>query len=327
MDFKKQFGFTSASSLLPIKILLDTQNICDIKNKEIKPVHLQFMPTNKCNLKCSWYSCADRNKKSELDIKEIKKIIEMFAGLGTKSVTISGGGEPCLHPNINEIIYCFYDCGIEIGLVTNGYLINNIKKEQLRKLVWCRISCGNHYDNIENYLKAIRVACFNAPSVDWAFSYVMSSHSDFNNLDLIVNMANAIDFTHVRIVPDLYNVDRTNVEYSQMFLKRAGIDDSLVIYQDRDNYTCGRKKCLISLIKPVITAEGRIQPCCAVQYLKFLDKRSFGEETDMGSWSDFVDIFKEQRYFNGEKCDKCYYDNYNYLLDSLQSDVKHINFI
>jgi MoaA/NifB/PqqE/SkfB family radical SAM enzyme len=48
--------------------------------------------------------------------------IDLLATLGTAAITISGG-EPLLHPELDEIIRRIRRHGILAGLITNGYLL------------------------------------------------------------------------------------------------------------------------------------------------------------------------------------------------------------
>jgi hypothetical protein len=42
---------------------------------------------------------------------------------------------------------------------------------------------------------------------------------------------------------------------------------------------------------------------------------------------DLEKIYENQSYFNGSICVKCYYNDYNYLLNLLMTDIKHVQFV
>ena len=100
----------SSASVFPIKLLHNEI----IKDGKIIPIHVQLIPTNKCNLNCKFCSCGDRRKDLELTLEECKKVIDIVSKRGTKSITITGGGEPLLHPDINKIIRYAGKKGIEV---------------------------------------------------------------------------------------------------------------------------------------------------------------------------------------------------------------------
>ena len=112
-------------------------------------------------------------------------------------------------------------------------------------------------------------------------------------------------------------------------IKQEGIDDSLVIYQGRKEYKHGNKRCLISLMKPNIDAEGNIIPCCGTQYAEKTPSLNYGNNFRMGNIDDIDGTWNYQEYFNGSICDKCFYSEYNDVLNILWNikDIKHKNFI
>jgi MoaA/NifB/PqqE/SkfB family radical SAM enzyme len=52
--------------------------------------------------------------------------------VGVKAITYVGGGEPTLHKDFDEIITRSYEMGFEVGLVTNGEIIDT-KIDLLKK--------------------------------------------------------------------------------------------------------------------------------------------------------------------------------------------------
>src|SRR5256885_5609579 len=70
--------------------------------------------------------------------------LDNLAELGTSVVTISGG-EPLLHPELDDIIRRIRRHGIIAGLITNGYLLTGDRIERLNRggLEWLQISIDN----------------------------------------------------------------------------------------------------------------------------------------------------------------------------------------
>jgi hypothetical protein len=144
-----------------------------------------------------------------------------------------------------------------------------------------------------------------------------------------VAFANEHNFTHVRIVGDLLDIEKSalRMNVARAHLLGAGIDDGQVIYQDRGTFVIGAEKCLISLIKPVVSADGGIYPCCGVQYAKDPPGLNYVESMRMGGLEDIDQIWNEQKSFNGSRCVRCYYDDYNSALDMLTMPLSHAEFI
>ena len=82
----------SAADTIPGKLLANEGVIDYVKARKILPYHVQINPTNRCSLKCSFCSCANRDKTVEMDWKLCSNVVEGFHALGAKAFTITGGG-------------------------------------------------------------------------------------------------------------------------------------------------------------------------------------------------------------------------------------------
>jgi len=316
----------SAANALPFKIFQDEGLMHSITKKgKIIPRHVQVSPTNRCNLSCDFCSCSDVEKKQELPARDLGELTQILSRCGTKGVTITGGGEPTLHHSINGFIYGLYQEGIKAGLVTNGIPVHSLSRQSLDILTWCRVSFSDDR-RFDKYFKG-SMEYLEGHKIDLAFSYVATNPTDIGKITQIVNWANNHDFTHVRVVNDIYNPSETRMEAIEGHLKQAGIDDSKVIYQARSNFTKGVEDCNISLLKPVIAADGYVYPCCGVQYALPDIQRCFPESMRMGHYSKLEEIIEKQVPFNGAVCSKCYYDNYNTVLRAMKADVAHKEFL
>lgn len=310
-------SYTSAS-VFPIK-LLSQDIISSAIAHAIKPIHIQLNPTNRCNLKCSFCSCSSKDD-TEMSLAQVFDILERFKKLGTRAVTISGGGDPLCHPNINEIIRRCVDLDIDVGLVTNAVLLDKLDRDL--KITWCRISLSG-----ENFISPkTKYKIISMPQVDWAFSYVVIP-GKFDNVVKAVELANELNMTHVRVVDDILDYNSSYIEDIRKLLLENKVNDDKVIYQGRKTFTRGTNTCLISLLKPSIDAHGLVYPCCGVQYA--LEKPLMDYEPSMCMGNNYEDIWNKQRFFDGSICHKCYYLNYNNLLNLMwnSSNVEHRNFV
>ena len=322
-----KLSFTAADTL-PVKLLRDERVISSINdNKKIPPIHIQFIPTNKCNLKCPCCSCANEDREIEMSLFKAMEIIDICKDLGTRAVTITGGGSPCLHPNINEIIEYFIQSGIEVGLVDNGLALDNIKPEILNKVTWCRISHADFRPFTDNYEEKLKEVIKSAPDVDWAFSYVVSKTPNIYGILRCINFANDHNFTHVRLVADLFNPEEIDMVRIKNIVTAFGADDSLVIYQNREHPEQGGD-CYICFLKPVISADYQVYNCCGSQYYKKDAPKKLPVELNLGSVFDLKDIIARSHIpVNGKICEICYYKNYNEILGAMMKDLTHVNFI
>jgi len=203
-------------------------------------------------------------------------------------------------------------------LVTNGILLD--KLEHHNNLIWCRISSSD--DRIPAY-ESIKYALKINPQTDFAFSHVITKNPNYEIISGIINFANENNFTHIRLVSDLCDLE--NVPSMEEVKKNIYVGDSKVIYQGRKDFTRGDKNCLISLLKPVIGPEG-IFPCCGTNYAIKGMKRKPVDEMKMGELKELAFILDNQKYFKGV-CDVCYYSQYNDALSKLLNKPKHLNFV
>jgi MoaA/NifB/PqqE/SkfB family radical SAM enzyme len=79
-----------------------------------------------------------------VDASEMFRRIDRLADFGTAVVTISGG-EPLLHPELDQIIARIRKGGMLAGLITNGYLLTAERIERLNRagLEYLQISIDN----------------------------------------------------------------------------------------------------------------------------------------------------------------------------------------
>ena len=313
-------SFTAAGAM-PWK-LLQIKEQCITPDKRIIPIHIQLIPTNKCNGTCPWCSCSGVDRSLEMPIEEIRELVEFFAARGTRAVTITGGGEPTLHPNFLEIIATFKKFGISIGLVSNGIRWGKSEKIEGAEFLsgaieWTRISTmdttingeqPDWLDNIASQLQThfgVSFTCGEGVSVELAKRVARVAHKHLN-------------VTHVRFVQDI--LDPNDERLKAVEEATTSITDK-GIYQYRSAYTSGAPRCLIALLKPMIDVTGQIYPCCGVQYAnEAAGLRTMPSAFQMGHWREYDSM----RHFNGSLCTKCYYEQYNTTLAGLTQQLKSV---
>ena len=120
------------------------------------PILAHIVPMRRCNLSCAY--CNEYDKVSTpVPTEEMLRRIDLLATLGTQIVTISGG-EPLLHPNLDEIIRAIRSHDLIATLITNGYLLTPERIERLNRsgLEHLQISIDNvNPDNVSK--KSLKV--------------------------------------------------------------------------------------------------------------------------------------------------------------------------
>ena len=95
------------------------------------PVLAHIIPMRRCNLACTY--CNEFDKTSEpVPIETMYERIDKLAALGTTIMTISGG-EPLMHPQLDDVIRRARKHGIIAGMITNGYLLTAERIQRLNR--------------------------------------------------------------------------------------------------------------------------------------------------------------------------------------------------
>jgi len=93
------------------------------------PVMAHIIPIRRCNLACTYCNeYDDVSKPVAVDV--MLERLDRLADLGTNIVTFSGG-EPLLHPELDQLISHVRSRGIIAGIITNGYLLTAQRVQQL----------------------------------------------------------------------------------------------------------------------------------------------------------------------------------------------------
>jgi MoaA/NifB/PqqE/SkfB family radical SAM enzyme len=95
------------------------------------PVMAHIVPILRCNLSCAYCNEYDDYSKP-VPIETMKQRVDDLSRLGTTIITISGG-EPILHPDLDELISYMRSKRIITGMITNGYLLTADRIQRLNR--------------------------------------------------------------------------------------------------------------------------------------------------------------------------------------------------
>ena len=107
------------------------------------PILAQIVPMRRCNLACGY--CNEYDKTSDpVPLGTMLRRIDRLGELRTGIVTISGG-EPMMHPELDDIIRRIRDRGMLAGMITNGFYLGPERIERLNQagLEYLQISIDN----------------------------------------------------------------------------------------------------------------------------------------------------------------------------------------
>ncbi|MGH9811163.1 MAG: radical SAM protein, partial [Terriglobia bacterium] len=95
------------------------------------PIMAHIIPIRRCNLSCTYCNEYDDFSKP-IATEVMARRIGHLADLGTGVITLSGG-EPLLHPELDEIIAAIRSRGSIAGMITNGYLLTAERVQRLNR--------------------------------------------------------------------------------------------------------------------------------------------------------------------------------------------------
>src|SRR5919202_4869336 len=84
------------------------------------PIMAHIIPIRRCNLSCAYCNDYD-NYSKPVPLDTMLGRLELLGNLKTGVITLSGG-EPLLHPDLDDIIRGIRKNATLAGMITNGYL-------------------------------------------------------------------------------------------------------------------------------------------------------------------------------------------------------------
>jgi len=107
------------------------------------PIMAHIIPIRRCNLSCAYCNEYD-NFSKPVPLETILGRLELLGNLKTGVITLSGG-EPLLHPDLDDIIRGIRRNATLAGLITNGYLLTAERIHRLNDagLDYLQISIDN----------------------------------------------------------------------------------------------------------------------------------------------------------------------------------------
>lgn len=142
------------------------------------PILAHVIPIRRCNLSCAYCNEYDDYSKP-VPIDTMQARIDRLADLGTTCITISGG-EPLMHPELDQVIARARYRGMLAGMITNAYLLTADRIQKLNRagLDHLQISIDNAMPD-EVSMKSLKV-------LDKKLE-LLAEHADFHvNINSVV---------------------------------------------------------------------------------------------------------------------------------------------
>jgi len=292
-----------------------------VANKKPVPQSLQVAPTEHCNLNCKFCSVANRSRKYVFDFDKLKKATLDFLLLGIKTVEITGGGEALLYPKINQYLEYILQFNLEVGLITNGTVINSVlDKDLMNRLSWIRISA-----NVLDYRDKIDIPKDFPGTL--GFSYVWTEGlSTKEQLIKIRDIAIENNAKYVRLVPNCLSTKEQQKQRNDFLAPLAEELGSPIFFQQKNFDT--PPKCYWGYFKPFLYCDEYVYPCSSTVLNPDADKQ-FNSSYRWCHCSEIRDIWERpiNSIVDTSRCEHCVFAEQNKLLEYMITPQGHENFI
>jgi len=309
---------TYASNLT--KILYNTEVLNNVKqNKRINPITVDINPTGYCNGGCQF--CTQANMpRVNIDYELAKKGLRMYKEAGAVGLEITGGGEPMMYPQINELINYGKSLGYSIGMITNGTLIDkNLKKESMDKLTWLRVSLNPIYHKGLS-LPKLPITYKGT----YGANFVWEDGMNNDTLGWVKDTLNNSNFKYIKITPDVLS-PKTNEMFNWLENELSNINLPIFVGgRTTFNSNDVSEHCYAGNLKPHINQDGKIYRCSCASW-EFKKYPAYNVMADLHDDDFKVPVIPDN--FDTSQCNVCHYNDLNGLIHLLLNGLDHGEFI
>lgn len=248
-------GYSCTSNTVKLYKHLDT--LKGLQEGSVVPIMVHMIPTHRCQMECSYCCFKNRkNKKLDMPFEMMKSGVLDFYKLGTRSVELTGGGDPTLYPHINDTLEFLYGLGVNIGFITNTVDSQLVKHWEYCS--WVRVSL-----NTLDYYDEMNIGPIRDSGAYISGCYIWNERSTIKTLEQVATFAEKEKII-CRIAPDCITtgaeIEKTIVELREIINWFHGNEyiflSDFNITTDRPNHDCR-----IHMIKPCFYADGYVYSC------------------------------------------------------------------
>jgi len=304
-----------------VKLLKHLNTLKNLQNNVIIPIMVHIMPTHRCQLNCS--HCCFKNRKNlimDMDFDMLTMGLDQFYLLGTKSIELTGGGEPVLYP----YIYDFLKYALEkfnVGVISNGLAIKRIEKF-LPDLSWLRLSLNtlDYEFSLDPVMKIIKKS-----KVPVSMCYIWNKHSN-KHIKEVADFAKRHK-SICRVGPDcIQPIDGIKKQMAEI---SATIQDYEYLFLSDFNVTLNRRNenCYIHMIKPAFYTDGYIYPCPSAE-LAVENNKQINKDFRLCHAFDIYNFYTNKKFRKKLEysCSYCKYSKQQDILEDLLTETNFNEF-
>lgn len=331
-----------------MKVLCWRDRIDKILEGEIPPpVAVEIDPSNLCTQSCVWCMFRDFKLREGVSLNPglMGSLISNLGEIGVKAITFTGGGEPLVNPATPEAMSLASFLGIQVGLVTNGDLL---EREDVLKAVFetCRyvrlsIDAGSddtyfrlkhpmNRDQFTRNLESMRRLVDGGFRGDVGAAFLVHPET-YRELPTLITELEEVGASYLQVrpclgvefTPSIINFSRDVVESYRGELRIYANFQRF----DEIRYGMDFKRCLATPLLGIVGADAKMYLCCQLRgdsdyVIGDLRERPFSE------WWGGELHRKAIERIDLSRCPPCRYSTFNHLIEEVFiEDRMHRNFL
>jgi len=302
------------------KLLKHLNTLEKLQHGKVTPIMVHAMLTHRCQLNCVHCCFKNRqNKKADIKLEVFIEAMRWFRELGTKSIELTGGGDPVLYPQVNTVLRYLKQNKWHIGVITNG--LGGSLVDHWEWFDWVRVSLNtlDYQDDLElGYLNGIPTS----------FCYIWNENSP-KRIGRVIDYANEKQ-TICRLAPDC--IMPTWLIEKQLDSIRETMSrypDNEYVFLSDFNIQTKRKNhnCYIHMIKPCFYIDGWVYSCPSAE-LAYENDKQIQNKTRICRYDKIYEFYTSDKAIQHKShdCSYCKYVDQQELLEALLAETEFNEF-
>lgn len=349
-----------------------------VRGNHPPPIRVQLVLSDLCNQDCSFcayrmegYSSNElffqrdeldnivsRNPKRMLTGEKALEVVRDCKEMGVKAIELTGGGEPTVHPQLDDVIRLVKELGLDVGLVTNGVRLKPSTIALMAKRgveSWIRISIDagtpetyakirrvsmTHWDQVWRNVElavAMRQNVPDSPLV-LSVSFILTKEN-WREVHLAAERARAVGVDSFRIAPIFQNegagyFDTFSSEAQEMCEETKALATPTFAVHSQLMKRIGElikgrpteSNCLYQRAATYVAADMNVYRCCVNAYNELGKLGSIEHQSFKQVWER---VGEEAPFgtFDAKQCSFCPFSDRQQAIANAMNSVKHGSFV
>lgn len=336
----QMYGVSPEGVLASIELLINSRllvadSLQDSSEKQLRwAPRVLFDVTSACNLQCPFcFSSAHNNiNQHQLTLKDIERIATRLKSIDASAIIVTGG-EPLVRKDIVELLELIHSFKFnEIGLTTNGTLLNNeLAMQIVPYLSWVIVSVDGGTPEIHdffrgkgNFTRTLRgINCLKKAGMKNITIRMVACRQNLDDVPEFINLAKELGVGFdINGYNSIYGRGRTNKElfepkleeYENLYsmIWKKSLKDGFPEYPTHSFFTypveavSDRCAALLSMLS--VSSDGRLYPCSALQLKEYEIANLLQDNINLREILDsnpVVNHVRANTVDNSERCKEC----------------------